>query len=162
MIRKRIRRFTWLLGLAVLTPTCACSNWEPTGESLVPAQMSRTAGMASADGAVTFWENGSLESKVRLDKGPVAITVRALGNRVDGESPALLVDLDGRKVGRLVIDTQGEPKDFSLKAEALNTGTELLRLSFDNYVAKEVPLQSRWLVVQRVSIDQGAEGGTSP
>lgn len=111
--------------------------------------------MASADGAVTFWENGSLESKVRLDKGPIVITVRALGNRVDGESPVLLIDLDGRKVGRLVIDTQGHPKDFSLKAEALNSGTALLRLSFDNHVAKEIPLQGRWLVVQNVSISRG-------
>ena len=108
----------------------------------------------SPDGAVAFWSNGELRSKVYLKKGSVTISVKAHGNTVDGESPILLVDLGTRTIGKFVINSQVS-KGYTINTAVGDTGTTILGLSFSNHLAKPNPLAGRNLAIEVVTITQG-------
>jgi hypothetical protein len=144
-------RFATVIGLAVVL-CCGCAK-APRELTLLPVDMNPTGQHTTTSaGGVTFWGNGALQSNVAVDKGPVSITVRALGNLVDGEVPILNVSLEGRKVGKLRIDSN-VPKDFTIKTDAQDSGTLALKLSFNNHIAKPPDdLHGRWLVVELVTV----------
>ena len=138
----------------VLVASCGCSKPTPTMLTLAPAGMNPQGPcIADASGGVAFWGNGSLQSKAYLEKGPVTITMRARGNTVDGEAPVVLVDLEARVVGKLVIDSPAI-KDFTFTTSAQDSGVAVLGITFSNHLAKPNPLEGRYLYIEMVSVKQ--------
>jgi predicted xylan-binding protein with Ca-dependent carbohydrate-binding module len=134
----------------------ACSEDAPAVLTLQPASMTAIpAGWPQPDGAVALWGNAELRSKVYVEKGPVTITVRALGHEVDGQWPMIRVDLDSRPVSQLTIDS-GKLKDFTCTTNAEKTGTTVLRLSFTNHAPGPTPIEGRNLRIQLITLTQGA------
>jgi hypothetical protein len=105
------------------------------------------------DGAVTFWREGTLESKVYLKQGPVTITVRCSGNTVNGEAPQVVVDLGSREVGTLSI-TSTESKIYTLTTAVPDSGTTQLQLKFANGAEGPNLTQTRALRVDMVTLAQ--------
>jgi hypothetical protein len=109
--------------------------------------------IADPSGGVAFWGNGGLQSKVYLEKGPVTITIRARGNTVDGEAPALLLDLEARVVGKVKIDSVFL-KDYTVTTDVQHAGMTILGLSFGNYLAKPKPIDSRHVYIEMVTVNR--------
>jgi predicted xylan-binding protein with Ca-dependent carbohydrate-binding module len=143
--------------LPLIAMVCvACAKPTPAVLTLTPAKMAVVTGAwPQTDGAVALWTNGTLQSKVYLEKGPVTITVRALGHEAGGQWPMLLVDLDSRVLSKVVIDS-GTLKDFTFTANAEKTGTTVLGLSFTNHAPGPTPIEGRNLRIERITLTQGA------
>ncbi|MGD0949663.1 MAG: hypothetical protein ABSA52_19820 [Candidatus Binatia bacterium] len=139
------------IALALLL-AAGCSKAPREAVALAPAKMNPTGQKTTdAGGAVTFWGKGVLQSVVHIEKGPVTITLRCRGNTVDNEAPIVMVEIEARVVGKLVIDST-ETKDFSLATNALNTGTTMLRLTFPNAKQGATPAQARAVRVEMVTV----------
>lgn len=139
------------IALALLF-AAGCSKAPREVVALAPAKMNPTGWTTTdAGGAVTFWGKGVLQSKVYIEKGPVTITLRCRGNTVDNEAPIVMVEIEARVVGKLVIDST-KTKDFSLTTNALNTGSTMLRLTFPNTQRGATLAQARAVRVEMVTV----------
>jgi predicted xylan-binding protein with Ca-dependent carbohydrate-binding module len=146
------RRLAAMLPIVACT-FVACTKAPPAVLTLTPAKMATITGWPQPDGAVALWTNGTLQSKVYVERGPITITVRALGHQTGGQWPMLVVDLDGQVLSTLVIDS-GTLKDFSFTTKAEKTGTAVLGLSFTNHVPGPTPIEGRNLRIQLITITQ--------
>lgn len=147
--------FRVLAGFVVIF-ACGCSKPPPSVLTLTPAAMNPTGGMtAPRTGEVTFWANGTLQSKLHLEAGSVTITIRARGNVVEGQAPILSVDLQKQPVGKLTINDR-QYKDYTLTTKLPSTGTTTLGISFANQLVKPQPLLNRWVIVESVTVQNGA------
>lgn len=142
--------------MASTTPlACKCGKAGRHTTTLVPSAMLGSGPQTKEpDGGVTLWGNGSLESAVPLEKGPVLITLVARGMAAAGDWPQVYIRLESRLVASVTIDAVTSTA-YTVQVDAPHPGTSRLSVSLVNHVAVPgKPLEGRNLLVQKVLVRQ--------
>jgi hypothetical protein len=147
----------WLLvvtAFGVAGCVSSCHEQPPQLVTLAPVGMDpKGPYIADRTGALAFWGNGSLQSRVYLDKGPVAITLRARGLTVDGQAPRLRIVVGAHDLGSIDVDSR-VLKDYTVNTTVDRGGTTTVKVSFDNYLPKPRPIESRHVFIESVALQQ--------
>ena len=139
------RRGAGIVALAAILLAAGFGCSRPTGSnlSLVPARMDLAGSyMANDLGVVSFFGEGTLKSSVNLHKGPVKITIGAIGD--PSATPVVAVNLEGRPVGELSLNSP-DPRNYVMVADVERSGTTTLALS----------VSKAWAIINTVSVQQG-------
>lgn len=103
----------------------------------VPEDRASLFGFSEDEGRLFFYTNGQAESSVKVPAdGEYEIVVKAAGDAAQNERAKFKVSVDGEMVGKEVLLTADEPKEYKVTAK-VKAGDRKLVIEFTNDVYKE-------------------------